>query len=91
MSKVITISEDDHGFLGVAKNTRSAVDFLLTVGWLTDKTSIYDEDTDEEIKVSEKYGADWKDYLKSCSLERLNYIFYEVFSFKEIIVWEINS
>ena len=85
MDKVIIICEEDHGFIGIAKNIHNAIDFLLTI-WLDDKTSIYDEDTDEEIGIAEKYGDNWKDYLKSCSLERLNYIFSEVFSFKEMTI-----
>ena len=36
--KVIVIFEECHGFIGVAKNIKSAFDFLLYDKWITEKT-----------------------------------------------------
>lgn len=36
--KVIVIFEECHGFIGVAKNMKSAFDFLLSDKWITEKT-----------------------------------------------------
>lgn len=46
---VITINEECHGFIGIAKNMRSAFDFLLSDKWITEKTDFpieADDDSD---------------------------------------------
>ena len=47
--KVIVIFEECHGFIGVAKNIKSAFDFLLYNKWITEKTHFpieADDDSD---------------------------------------------
>ena len=47
--KVIVIFEECHGFIGVAKNIKSAFDFLLYDKWITEKTHFpieADDDSD---------------------------------------------
>lgn len=47
--KVIVIFEECHGFIGVAKNIKSAFDFLLCDKWITEKTHFpieADDDSD---------------------------------------------
>lgn len=46
---VITINEECHGFIGIAKDMRSAFDFLLSDKWITEKTEFpieADDDSD---------------------------------------------
>lgn len=46
---VITINEECHGFIGIAKDMRSAFDFLLSDKWITEKTDFpieADDDSD---------------------------------------------
>ena len=46
---VITINEECHGFIGIAKDIRSAFDFLLSDKWITEKTDFpieADDDSD---------------------------------------------
>lgn len=47
--KVIKIDEECHGFIGIAKDMRSAFDFLLSDKWITEKTDFpieADDDSD---------------------------------------------
>ena len=37
MKKVICIHEDNHGLIGIAKDYKSAIDFLVREEWLTDE------------------------------------------------------
>ena len=46
---VIKINEECHGFIGIAKDIRSAFDFLLSNKWITEKTDFpieADDDSD---------------------------------------------
>ena len=46
---VIIINEECHGFIGIAKDMRSAFDFLLSDKWITEKTDFpieADDDSD---------------------------------------------
>lgn len=44
--KVITIHEENHGFLGVATTPKAAIQFLVNRGWLELGTEFYDEETE---------------------------------------------
>ena len=39
--KVITINEECHGFIGIAKDMPSAFHMLLSEHWITDETEFY--------------------------------------------------
>jgi hypothetical protein len=41
--KVITIYEENHGFIGTATTMKAAFRFLIEHGWLTLKFNFYDE------------------------------------------------
>ena len=41
---VIRISEECHGFIGIAKDIKNAFQFLLKDRWINEKTEIYDDD-----------------------------------------------
>ena len=44
--KVITIHEENHGFIGVATTPKAAMQFLVNRGWLELGTEFYDEETE---------------------------------------------
>ena len=44
--KVITINEENHGFIGVATTPKAAMQFLVNRGWLELGTEFYDEETE---------------------------------------------
>ena len=49
---VIIINEECHGFIGIAKDIRSAFDFLLSDKWITEKTDFPIEADDDSDFVS---------------------------------------
>ena len=49
---VIIINEECHGFIGIAKDIRSAFDFLLSYKWITEKTDFPIEADDDSDFVS---------------------------------------
>ena len=49
---VITINEECHGFIGIAKDMRSAFDFLLSDKWITEKTDFPIEADDDSVFVT---------------------------------------
>ena len=44
--KLITITEENHGFLGVATTPKAAMQYLVNYGWLDRGTEFYDEETE---------------------------------------------
>lgn len=44
--KVITIHEENHGFIGVATTPKAAMQFLVNRGWLELGSEFYDEETE---------------------------------------------
>lgn len=56
--KVITITEESHGLIGLAMNTYATVDFLIEQDWISRSTEFWDEkeqkwkSLDEFIKES---------------------------------------
>ena len=49
---IITINEECHGFIGIAKDMRSAFDFLLSDKWITEKTDFAIEADDDSDFVT---------------------------------------
>lgn len=46
--KVITINEECHGFIGVAKDMKSAFQFLIDDKWITENTELFEPTEGEE-------------------------------------------
>ena len=82
---VISVSEDNHGFLCVAKDYQSAVMWLIGSNWLYDNFDVCDNDTDEWRSLKEVLGEDWADIiLEKWDLPNFNYFFDGCFYLKEI-------
>lgn len=87
--KVIVISEDCHGFIGLADTLEHAIDFLMDEGWLDEGTTlpVFNEKTKEweEISMVERLGEHWGNTLRSAKdCDELNealdgcFLFYEM-------------
>ena len=49
--RVITINEENHGFIGVATTPKAAIQFLVNQGWLELGSEFYDEKTEAWYEV----------------------------------------
>ena len=49
--KVITIHEENHGFIGIAATRKAAMQFLVNRGWLELGSEFYDEETEAWYKL----------------------------------------
>ena len=54
--KVITINEESHGYIGIAKDYYSAVSFLINNSWLTECVDVWDEHKENWIPLCEILG-----------------------------------
>lgn len=82
---VIVIEEECHGFIGMAHDVPSVIDFLCQNDWLTEHTDIYFEY--EWSSVLSVYGKNWCKYFKERTLNELADIFGGCFYFREEKVW----
>ncbi len=68
MKTVITISEDSHGQIGVAKDYKCAIDFLVNEGWLNDYVEVFvgenEEGMGEYQRLIEVFGEGWVDIMR---------------------------
>ena len=85
--KVITITEDCHGFIGIADTKEHAIDFLIDENWLSGDTELpyFDEEdkTWTDSSVKERLGEDWEDVLKNSDIEKMNDLLEDTFFFDE--------
>lgn len=73
--KVITINEESHGYIGIAKDYYSAVSFLVNNDWLTKYDDIWDERRRIWVPICELLGEDWIDKIFSWDIENFNEFF----------------
>lgn len=86
MEKVIIINEECHGFIGVAHNVPSIIDFLVENGWLQKGTEIFIANKGWTA-VQTEFGSNWKEHFKSLSFDDLQDLFDGCFYFQEEEVW----
>ena len=84
--KVVKIGEDNHGFLGVAKDYKSAIQFLIEEDWITEATEVYVDVEGGWIRLDE-YFDDWEYEVKNMSRETFDELFYDNFSLEDIDVY----
>ena len=71
--KIIVINEDNHGFIGLAKDYPNALNFLNNEGWMDDNTEVWENpDTYEYGKLKDVLGEDWFDSMMTWGIERFN-------------------
>lgn len=61
---VVLIYDEDVTLLGVAKNYKTAIDFLFNKGYLSDSLQIYDKKSNHYVRIDEYYGEDWLDVIR---------------------------
>ena len=65
--KVYVIHEEYHDMIGIAKDIKSAIKWLIDEKWITENTDVYyeinDENENEAYAVSAAFGPEWKSYL----------------------------
>lgn len=74
MQYVITIQEDNHGLIGIAKDYPSAIDFLVNENWLDGNYELYKDDGTYKT-VKEDLGEEWKEIILSWDTETFNNYF----------------
>ena len=86
--RVITIEEDNHGQIGIAKTYADAVHFLVNDSWLSALTEIYCGD--EVYKtVLEDLGEDWLAVMLDWSMEKFCEYFAGLFYLDSVEVYEV--
>ena len=85
---VISVHEDSHGLLCVAKDYQSAVMWLVCNDWLCDNLDVCcDTDTDEWHSLKDLLGEDWADTIaEKWDVCNFNYFFDGYFRLEEIDV-----
>lgn len=90
--KVILISEECHGLIGVADTPAHAVDFLMDENWLNEGTTIpiFNSKINkwEDVSMVERFGDHWYNTLQSAkTCDELNDAFCECFFFSDYEVY----
>lgn len=86
--RVITIAEDNHGQIGIAKSYTDAVHFLVEQNWLDELTEIYCGD--EVYKtVIEDLGENWLAVMLDWSMEKFCEYFDGCFYLNSVEVFEM--
>lgn len=86
--KVIIISEECHGFIGLADTLEHAIDFLMDEDWLNEGTTIpvFNNKINKwkDVSMAERFGEHWGNTLRSAkTCDELNEAFNESFFFYE--------
>ena len=89
--KVVTISEDSHGEIGIANNYKNAIKFLIKEGWLENCFPIYNYDMDEWSTPEELYGSDWQATFENWEIDMFNDVFEGSFILSEQEVFEAED
>jgi len=86
--RVITIEEDNHGLIGIAKTYADAVHFLVKDNWLNELTEIY---LGDEIykTIIEDLGEEWFAVMLNWSIEKFNEYFEGCFYLNDVEVYEV--
>lgn len=73
---VIQIHEDNHGLIGIAKDYKYAINFLINEGWLDDYTEVFvgenEEGMGEYQRLIEVFGEGWVDKMLNWDIENFN-------------------
>lgn len=91
--KVIKITEECHGFIGLAKDMRSAFEYLVKKEWIDEKTEVFEPNPLAEERyirigtVMKDLDRDIVDSLMFLYATDENY-FADLFSFVEVEVYE---
>jgi uncharacterized Fe-S radical SAM superfamily protein PflX len=82
---VISINEECHGFIGLAKDFESAKDFLIRHGWIDECLEICENNRWRYI--DEVLGSDWKIKVMNMTMEEFEETFEDSFLLDTIEVY----
>lgn len=85
--KVVAVNQDSHGFIGLAKDYKSALDLLINTHWLEDNTEVWDERTNGWVKLKDAQGEDWFDDMCRWSINEFNEYWDSSFYLEEVEVF----
>lgn len=77
---VIRITEECHGFIGIAKDYESAQNYVID-SWLNGSEYIYTDEEDQTIDGT--FGENWKEILKEMPFEDFKVLMSDQFWFYE--------
>lgn len=74
--KVYTISEENHGQVGIAVSRKAALQWLIDIDWVGRHTYVWCPDENERwgghnIRLDDLYGENWKEEFLQSSDEML--------------------
>ena len=72
--EVIRITEDCHGFIGIAKDNESAQNYVID-SWLSGDVYIYIDDKDSTFE--EAYGENWKEVLRKMPFDEFEALLFD--------------
>lgn len=76
--EVIRITEECHGFIGVAANEKSAQNYVID-SWLNGGFYIYRDDKEETLE--EAFGENWEEVLKAMPFDEFEVLMEDAFWF----------
>lgn len=79
MQKVIVVNEENHGFLCVAKDFQSAVDYLIKNYWIDEGTEVYNDADRKWMRLDEFLGKSWEKEVRNLSRESFEELFEDDF------------
>lgn len=82
--KVIMINEECHGFLALAKDVRSAVNYLVDNNWLDGRVMVETGEEDIVVPIIERLGENWLEQMLVWDVDTFNDFFYNIFT----LSWE---
>lgn len=86
--RVVTISEDNHGLIGIAKSYADAVHFLVEENWLSELTEVIKAD-ETETTVIQDLGEEWFVKMLHWSMEEFCDYFEGCFYLNSESVYEV--
>ncbi len=75
--KVIVISEENHGNIGIAADYYSAIHFLIQHYWITDREEVWDSNSSTWVPAIDIFGEKWMENLFNWGIEKFNEFFGE--------------
>lgn len=86
---VILVYEDNHGFLTIAKDYKSAIKFLINDGWIKESMEIWDENGISHSRLDELLGEDAFDIItEKWDIDSFNTFWDGSFFLDEVTVYE---
>lgn len=87
--RVITVEEENHGMIGIAKSYADAVHMLVNQDWLSELTEVYKEGFDDTVTVAEDLSEDWFQKMLHWSMDEFAEYFDGCFYLNSEEVYEV--